>query len=236
MPKSGYTGTDSFTYDDVQNGVTSNVATVTISVNPKTLYVTNTGDSGPGSLRQAPDRGGCVQQPGRHDRLQALRHRAVRHRARLAAAGRSHPTIINGYSQPGPYTNTLSTGDNAIILVQVDGSSSGGADGLVLSGGDSTVEGLSITRFSDAILLTGSGGDTITGNFLGTGPSGTQGTATRSASRSRPPATRSAAPSRRCGTSSPATTRACSSTTALRGTPSPATTSALPSPAGTHRQ
>ena len=32
---------------------TSNVATVTISVNPKTLYVTNTNDSGPGSLRQA---------------------------------------------------------------------------------------------------------------------------------------------------------------------------------------
>ena len=53
QPDSGYTGTDSFTYDDVADGQTSNVATVTISVNPKTLYVTNTNDSGPGSLRQA---------------------------------------------------------------------------------------------------------------------------------------------------------------------------------------
>ncbi len=53
VPKKGYTGPDSFTYKDDENGQYSNVATVTISVNPKTLYVTNTNPTGSGSLFQA---------------------------------------------------------------------------------------------------------------------------------------------------------------------------------------
>ncbi len=173
VPQSGYTGTDSFTYDDVANGQTSNVATVTISVNPKTLYVTNTNDSGAGSLRQALAAASSSNSPGADTidfKLTGTGPFVITPATPLPVV--SHPTIINGYSQAGAHANSLSTGDNAIILVQVDGSDSGGADGLVLSGGDSTVEGLSITRFSDAILLTGAGGDTITGNFLGTTPAG----------------------------------------------------------------
>jgi hypothetical protein len=59
--------------------------------------------------------------------------------------------------------------------IQIDGGSSGGADGLVLTAGGSIVEGLSITRFNDGILVTASGGDTITGNFIGTTPAGNAG-------------------------------------------------------------
>ena len=40
-----------------------------------------------------------------------------------AARAVTHPTIINGYSQPGAHTNSLSQGDNAVIQIQVDGSS-----------------------------------------------------------------------------------------------------------------
>ena len=48
-----YTGTDSFTYEDIGVDGTSNVATVTLTVVPKVFVVTNTTDSGTGSLRRA---------------------------------------------------------------------------------------------------------------------------------------------------------------------------------------
>jgi hypothetical protein len=87
----------------------------------------------------------------------------------------SEPTIVNGYSQPGAYTNTLATGDNAVIQIQIDGVSSGAANGLVLSGGDSTLEGLSITRFNIGVDIVGAGDDTLTGDFIGTTPAGNVG-------------------------------------------------------------
>jgi hypothetical protein len=173
VPKKGYTGTDTFTYDDVQNGITSNVATVTISVNAKTLYVTNTNDSGPGSLRQAMTIAAASNSPPPDTILFDIPGSGpfvIAPASPLPAL--VHPTVINGYSQPGAYTNTLATGDNAVIQIQIDGADSGGADGLVLSAGGSTVEGLSIIRFNDGILVSGSGGDMICGDFIGTTPAG----------------------------------------------------------------
>jgi hypothetical protein len=173
VPKTGYTGTDSFTYDDVQDGATSNVATVIISVNPKTLTVTNTNDSGPGSLRQAMTAAAASNSPGADTILFNISGTGpfvIAPPSPLPVL--AHATIINGYSQPGSHTNTLTTGDNAVIQIQIDGSNSGGADAIVLSGGVSTVEGLSITRFNHAILISGASGDSITGDFLGTTPAG----------------------------------------------------------------
>ncbi len=174
VPAKNFTGTDSFSYDDVQGTVTSNVATVTISVNPKTLHVTNTNDSGPGSLRQAMTAAAASNTPGADTILFQIPGSGpfvITPASPLPVV--SHPTIINGYSQSGSHTNSLTTGDNAVIVVQVDGSNSGEADGLVLTGGGSTVEGLAITRFDHAILVSGPGGNTLTGNFLGTNTSGT---------------------------------------------------------------
>ena len=45
-PDANFGGIDSFTYEDQENGQSSNVATVTLLVNPLTLYVTNTLDDG----------------------------------------------------------------------------------------------------------------------------------------------------------------------------------------------
>jgi hypothetical protein len=173
-PDSGFTGTDTFTYQDTASGQTSNIATVTIQVLPKTFVVTNTNDSGPGSLRQAilyanlsnsappdtidfdiPGTGPFVISP-----LSVLPTIA-------------HPTIIDGYSQPGASPNTLQIGDNAVILIQIDGSAAGFPNGLTITAGASTVQGLSITDFSAGIELTGAGGNVISGNFIGTDPTGT---------------------------------------------------------------
>src|SRR5207244_10153407 len=38
----------------------------------------------------------------------------------------SHPAIVDGYSQSGASANTLATGDNAIIRIEIDGASAPG--------------------------------------------------------------------------------------------------------------
>ena len=175
VPKKSFTGTDTFTYEDDQNGQYSNVATVTISVNPKTLVVTNTNSTGAGSLFQALTIADSSNSPGA-DTIDFDIPGTGPFEISLTQAlpAITHPTVIDGYSQPGADKNSSSVGDDAVIEIQIDGSSlPNGANGLVLSSSDITVEGLSITRFDSAILVQAPGGDLITGNFLGASPSGT---------------------------------------------------------------
>ena len=83
--------------------------------------------------------------------------------------------FIDGFTQPGshPNTNALNQGVNALPLIELNGSAAGGANGLSISAGNSTVRGLVIDQFSAyGIWLTGTGGDHIEGDFLGTDPTG----------------------------------------------------------------
>jgi len=99
----------------------------------------------------------------------------------------SDAVTIDGYTQPGASANTLAVGNNAVLLIEIDGSSSplmGGGfllAGLttVASGGNSIIRGLVINRFADprfvgipGIALFGDG-NVIEGNFIGTDPTGT---------------------------------------------------------------
>jgi CSLREA domain-containing protein len=85
------------------------------------------------------------------------------------------PMTINGYSEMGASMNTLISGDNAKILIELNGANAGpNADGILVgaTGAGSTIEGLAINRFSlNGIELQG-GGCTIAGNFVGTNPAG----------------------------------------------------------------
>jgi hypothetical protein len=86
------------------------------------------------------------------------------------------PTIINGYSEMGASVNTLANGDNAKILIELNGANAGpNADGILLGTGSdgSTIEGLAINRFSLNGIELQSGTNTIQGNFVGTNPQGT---------------------------------------------------------------
>src|SRR5207244_3172632 len=60
-----------------------------------------------------------------------------------------------------------------------DGTKAGsGADGLTISGGNSTVKALVVNRFSgNGIVLNTSGGDLISGCYLGTNSAGTSAAA-----------------------------------------------------------
>ncbi len=85
------------------------------------------------------------------------------------------PVNIDGYTQPGASPNTLDVGDNAVLLVELNGANAGlGANGLTIFSGNSTVKGLVINSFRGAgIALTIKGGDVIAGNYLGTDFNGT---------------------------------------------------------------
>lgn len=82
------------------------------------------------------------------------------------------PTIIDGYTQPGAAPNTLAVGNDAVLLVELDGSLAGLADGLQLTGGASTIRGLVINRFESAGIRVHSDDNQIAGNFIGTNAAG----------------------------------------------------------------
>src|SRR5262249_31487706 len=109
----------------------------------KPLGVTNTNDSGPGSLRQAID--DANSDPGLTTITFDIPGAGV-HKINLQSGLPliTTPVDIDGTSQPG-YTGTP--------LIQIDGGSPSvtpGTSGLILNAGNSTIRGLSITRFSNA--------------------------------------------------------------------------------------
>jgi CSLREA domain-containing protein len=80
---------------------------------------------------------------------------------------------IDGYTQPGASANTLATGNNAVLQIELNGND-GLFDGLAVSAGGSTIQGLVINNFrGDAIELRNEGENRITGNFIGTNAAGT---------------------------------------------------------------
>jgi hypothetical protein len=84
------------------------------------------------------------------------------------------PLTINGYSQTGASTNTLANGDNAVILIELNGTGAGSATGLVLgpTTGGSTIRGLVVNRFANDAIVIHSDGNSILGNFIGVDPAG----------------------------------------------------------------
>jgi CSLREA domain-containing protein len=88
------------------------------------------------------------------------------------------PVTINGYSQPGARANTREVGDNARLLIRLDGRQqnlvNGGSIGLSIESSNSVVRGLLFTHLTNALDLAGASNNTIEGNFIGTNAGGTQ--------------------------------------------------------------
>src|SRR5262249_51778124 len=99
-----------------------------------------------------------------------------------SAAGIALPTItkavfLDGYTQPGASGNTQANSDNAVLLVELNGTGAGAsANGLTVNTGSTTVavtiRGLVINRFSGNGIRLQSGDNPITGNFIGTNAQG----------------------------------------------------------------
>ena len=143
----------------------------TLSAAAATFTVTNTNDSGAGSLRQAIlDANGALGTDTIAFNIPGAGVHTIAPATFLPAI--TDPVILDGYTQPGASVNTLPVGDDAVLLVELDGTTVGG-NALVITAGDSTVRGLVIGGFSSTgITITTNGGNTVTGNFIGTTFSG----------------------------------------------------------------
>lgn len=136
---------------------------------PSTLTVTNTSDSGAGSLRQA------ILDANANPDFSFITFQIPGACPRTIAPLSALPTIsqgvrIDGFSQPGSAANTRETGDNAVRCVILDGSNVI-ATGLAYTGSTSTqfwVQGLAIGGFTSAGLnLSGGLDNLVWGNQFG---------------------------------------------------------------------
>src|SRR5262245_13616623 len=127
-----------------------------------TFTVTSTADSGAGTLRNAitlaNNTAGAdtiafnISGPGVHSITPLTVLPTI-----------TEAVVIDGYSQGVASANTLAVGDNAVILIELNGNGAA-FPGLVITGGNTTVRGLAINRFNgngpaNGITITTNGGN-----------------------------------------------------------------------------
>jgi hypothetical protein len=135
--------------------------------------VTNTNDSGAGSLRQAIISANAS--PGPHFIEFNIPGTGVKTISPTSPLPILNQRIfINGYSQPGASVNTLATGNNAVLLIELNGMNAGAAaNGLSINAAQCDIAGLIINRFGNYGISVSSANNVIRGNFIGTNAAGT---------------------------------------------------------------
>ncbi|HSV13019.1 MAG TPA: hypothetical protein VLI90_02075, partial [Tepidisphaeraceae bacterium] len=129
---------------------------------PFSLIVTNTNDSGPGSLRQA------ITNANSHSGFTDTISFNIR-------GGGVHTILpsspLPALTEPVIIDATTQLGYAGSPVIEIDGANAGTADGLVLTGA-STVRGLAINRFAgNGLRLTGNG-NTVQSSYIGTDSTG----------------------------------------------------------------
>lgn len=157
---------------------------------PATFTVTNTNDSGPGSLRQAINDTNDNNNSSDVDTID-FDIPAATDPGCDATSGVctisptstlpdiTEPVIVDGYTQPSASPNTQATGSNAALKVELNGertNDGGSRNGITISTRNSVVKVLIINRyFASGISISDAGGNRIEGNFIGTDASGKAG-------------------------------------------------------------
>ena len=81
---------------------------------------------------------------------------------------------IDGYTQPGASPNTKANGNDAKVLIELDGTNAGsGADGLRIEADGVTVRGLIVNDFSGVGIDMRGSANKVEGSFIGTNATGT---------------------------------------------------------------
>jgi plastocyanin len=128
-----------------------------------TYYVTNSSDSGAGSLRQA---------------ITDANANAGADTIAFSISGTGIQTIsptsaLPAITDPVTIDATTQTGYAGTPLIDIDGTGAGSATGLNLAASDSEVKGLAITDFALAGISVSGNNDAIEGDYVGVAPDGT---------------------------------------------------------------
>jgi hypothetical protein len=152
---------------------------------PSIFTVTNTDDSGAGSLRQAITDANNNPNSGGPDRIEfnisGAGIQTIQPLNKLPDI--TDAVVIDGYTQPGASPNTLAVGNNAVLRIELNGGNGGDMNGLVITAPDTTIRGLAINGFTAgnssslgrgiAALGAGTTNLLIVGNFIGVNATGT---------------------------------------------------------------
>jgi hypothetical protein len=149
----------------------SAVATIALA---DTFTVINTDDTGTGSLRQA------MTDANNHSGLDTIAFDIPGTGVHTISPATQLPSItspvtLDGYTQSGSSANTLANGDDAVLLIEINGAVLGNnADGLVLAsgGGGSTIRGLVLDNGWSLGINIQTTNIVVEGCFLGTDPTG----------------------------------------------------------------
>ncbi|MDW8309841.1 MAG: GEVED domain-containing protein, partial [Verrucomicrobiales bacterium] len=150
----------------------SRCVTVSTEIPPQTYTVTTTADDGPGSFREAL-RLADTFTTGRNTIAFNIPGAGVQVIAPLTPLPPITSSVaIDGFTQPGSSPNTLADGNNAVLLIRLDGVNLGpGADGLDFRNWENLVRGLILTRFDgDAIQFVGGFNSVVEGCAIGLEP------------------------------------------------------------------
>ncbi|MFN2426094.1 MAG: right-handed parallel beta-helix repeat-containing protein, partial [Candidatus Binatia bacterium] len=136
------------------------------------LFVTNSADSGPGSLRQA------IFDANQDADVNTIIFALANPVQAISSEGFSveHPVIIDGFTQNGSTPNTIASPTDARLQVEIDGSpASAGSVGFVVSAPGTVIRGLSIHSFPAGAIRSQDADELrIEGNYIGLDRSGVE--------------------------------------------------------------
>lgn len=141
-----------------------------------TYTVTNTADSGAGSLRQAILDANAHPNSGGPDVISfAIPGGGVKTISPTSGLPViTDPVMIDGYTQPGSSPNTNATGGlNTVLTIELDGTNAGNVNGLTIAAGGCTVRGLAVNAFARQGIELQGAGNVVAGSFVGTNVTGT---------------------------------------------------------------
>jgi len=134
----------------------------------QTFTVVNTNDSGPGSLRQALLDCRVTRNSTPDQIVFNIPGTGVRLISPLTALPvPKDAVVIDGFTQAGSSANTLTNGNNAVLLIRLDGINLGfGFDGLTLTNGGNVVRGLEVVRFGGSGIGLNAGSSNVVSGCL----------------------------------------------------------------------
>ncbi len=135
-----------------------------------TFLVINTNDAGPGSLREAILSVNASAGPHIINfNIPAPTPTTFTIAPTNPLPAISNSVTIDGYTQSGAQANSLADGNNAVLRIRLDGVllTNVASAGLDFYSSGNTIRGLVVVRFTDGIVLRGSTGSVIAGNWIG---------------------------------------------------------------------